>query len=429
MHIYYGWVIYMILTSSYIIEDKKGMLLSNAEGAMKIYNYSINRFINCFKNKKHISYYELNNELYGGDLYNHMCYVQSAQQSVREADIVWKNWLKSLEKFHENPSSFLKKPSMPKPIDGKTRRFFITNQTFSIKGSYLYIKKLSIKIKLRKGIDFKNIKNINIKHVCEKKFKLNVVYDDTICNEIKNDNGIYVGVDPGVDNVLTCATNANFNPIMINGKGLKSVNQFFNKKKNEILDVYTKCNNYKIVNNKIVYNYGKSFLKLKKWRDGKLDYFAHKASKIVVEYANECGANTIVIGRNKYQKTKNNLRFNAKQNYLYIPHYKIFKMIKYKAEKIGINVIFTEESYTSQTSFLDNEFPCIYNGNKYRKILNKSPYNRRIKRGIFKSDNGRLINSDVNGALQIIKKKFPDVKFNYGIVGLVLNPVKYNIDF
>ena len=72
-------------------------------------------------------------------------------------------------------------------------------------------------------------------------------------------------------------------------------------------------------------------------------------------------------------------------------------MIQYKAEEAGIAVILTEESYTSGTSFIDQEEPVKENYNK----------SRRKHRGLFVSDNGTEINADLNGAYQILKKAFP----------------------
>ena len=90
-------------------------------------------------------------------------------------------------------------------------------------------------------------------------------------------------------------------------------------------------------------------------------------------------------------------------------------MIKYKAKECGIKVVITEESYTSGTSFLDLEMPTKENYNK----------SRRIKRGLFKSNTGKLINADINGSLQIIKKVVPNA-FADGIEGVVLHPVVIN---
>ena len=114
------------------------------------------------------------------------------------------------------------------------------------------------------------------------------------------------------------------------------------------------------------------------------------------------------------------------QNFIGIPHKIMLDLITYKANLAGITVIKINESYTSQTSALDHEKPCWNNGNKSRKKQGKSPVNRRLKRGLFKANDGTLINADINGALQIIKKAFPNFSLDDGIVGAVLRPVKWN---
>ena len=115
-----------------------------------------------------------------------------------------------------------------------------------------------------------------------------------------------------------------------------------------------------------------------------------------MEYTLSCDANTIVIGNNKDWKRNSNMSKQVNQSFVGIPHKKLIEQIIYKAEDYGINVVLTEESYTSGTSFLDNELPTKSNYNK----------DRRIKRGLFKSNSGKLINADVNASHQILKKVF-----------------------
>jgi putative transposase len=103
------------------------------------------------------------------------------------------------------------------------------------------------------------------------------------------------------------------------------------------------------------------------------------------------------------------------QTFVQIPFTRLIQMITYKAEECGISVITTEESYTSGTSFLDHELPV-------REFYNKK---RRIHRGLFRSNSGHLINADVNGSLQIMKKVFPNA-FANGIEGVALQPVVVN---
>lgn len=104
------------------------------------------------------------------------------------------------------------------------------------------------------------------------------------------------------------------------------------------------------------------------------------------------------------------------QSFIGIPHMKFIHMVQYKAENVGLNVILTEESYTSGTSFLDNEMPIKANYNK----------SRRVHRGLFVSNNGVKINADVNGAYQIMKKVFPKVNSD-GIEGVALHPIRVSV--
>ena len=142
----------------------------------------------------------------------------------------------------------------------------------------------------------------------------------------------------------------------------------------------------------------------------------HKVSKHIIDWCVQNQIDTIVIGRNKNWKQESVMSKKVNQNFVGIPHGLFIEKIKYKAENKGIKVIETEESYTSCTSFLDDEEPCKANANK----------NRRICRGLFKSNKGVIINADLNGAYQIIKKVFPNA-FADGIEGVGLHPVRVNL--
>ena len=142
----------------------------------------------------------------------------------------------------------------------------------------------------------------------------------------------------------------------------------------------------------------------------------HCASKKVIDYCLEFGIDTIVVGKNDGWKQETNMGKRNNQNFVHIPYEKFIPKLRYKAENYGINFIETEESYTSGTSFLDNELP-------ERKNYDKS---RRIERGLFQSNDGKIINSDLNGSYQIIRKVFPNA-FEQWDRGCGLHPVKINI--
>ena len=151
-------------------------------------------------------------------------------------------------------------------------------------------------------------------------------------------------------------------------------------------------------------------------RNNKIEDFIHKASKFVIDCALESNVSVIVIGNNKDWKRESKMSKKVNQSFVGIPHQEFIKKIIYKAENVGIKVVLTEESYTSGTSFLDNEDPVNKNYDK----------SRRKYRGLFISNKGIKINADCNGAYQIMKKVFPNV-FTNGIEGVGLHPIRVNI--
>jgi putative transposase len=217
------------------------------------------------------------------------------------------------------------------------------------------------------------------------------------------DNGRYAGIDIGVDNLLTMATNTGAAPLIVNGKVPKSANQFYNKE----------LAYWKSVCMMTSGRYSSARINgLTAKRNRRIDDYMHKASKRIIEECVRQDISTIVIGKNKEWKQESGLSKRVNQHFVQLPFARLIQMIEYKAKEKGIAVVLTDESYTSGTSFLDGEEPVKENYDK----------SRRVHRGLFKANDGRLINADVNGAFQILRKVFPNVSAD-GIEGVVLRPV------
>lgn len=201
--------------------------------------------------------------------------------------------------------------------------------------------------------------------------------------------------------------NIGLQPIIINGKGIKSINQFWNKQRakmqSELMIRHDKYNSNKLIT-------------ITNKRNRRIKNYMHCTSKYIVEYCKTNNIDTLVCGINKEWKQKSSMNKSNNQKFIAIPHDVLIHQLMYKCQDYGIKFITNEESYTSGTSFLDGEIPCKENYDK----------SRRIKRGLFQSGK-QLINSDVNGSLQIMRKVFPDA-FNecYGIEG-ILTPVIINV--
>ena len=146
----------------------------------------------------------------------------------------------------------------------------------------------------------------------------------------------------------------------------------------------------------------------------KIKNYIHNTSSFIIKYCIENNIDTIVIGKNKEWKQNCDMGKINNQKFIQIPFEMLINQLNYKCEDNNIKLIETNESYTSGTSFLDGEEPIKDNYDK----------SRRIERGLFRCNDGRLINSDVNGSLQIMRKVFSNA-ISYEI-GANLTPIVIN---
>ncbi|MBD5589135.1 RNA-guided endonuclease TnpB family protein [Clostridium botulinum] len=369
-----------------------------------LYNYAnyIQRQ-NFIKNKKIIKYVDFSKMLNKSEPFKDLG-SNSSQMILKLLEKNWKSFFVAIKDWSKNPSKYLGKPKLPK-YKNKNGRYIciLTNMQSQIKDGYLYFAFKPLK-------PFNNLIKTKVKdkhmqtRIIPKGgcYILEIVYQKEI-EEKQIESKNIIGIDLGLNNFATISNNIGLKPIVINGKGIKSYNQYWNKQ-------IAKYKSLAKTNNKL--DWTKRLEKLTLKRYNKIDYFMHCASKYVINYCIENNIDTIVIGYNKEWKQKSSLYKTINQGFVQIPYDMFIDKLKYKCEDVGIKFIETEESYTSGTSFLDNEEPIKENYNK----------SRRIYRGLFISNKRRKINSDVNGAYQIIKKVFSNA-FANGIEGVHLHPM------
>ena len=375
-------------------------------------NYLVRKeFVN---NNKWLRYGELD-KLLRQDLdypdYKNMPTAQSAQQLLRMIDANWKSFFRSIKDWSKNKNKYLGRPKLPK-YKSKAGRYtlVLTNQEVKRREDLLRFPKtfrgFTIKPRCIHVSNFEKLNQVRIiPH--NQVFCVEIVYSVSINDNMQQDNGRYISIDLGLDNLATIVTNVGLNPIIVNGKGLKANNQYYNKKKAYYQSI-AKSMNDKCYTNRLY--------RLTQKRNFKIDDALHKVSKFIVNSAISNNIHTIVIGNNKNWKQSISLGRRTNQSFVNIPHRKLIEKIIYKARNVGIDVIITEESYTSGTSFIDRELPT-------KVFYNKD---RRIHRGLFISNQGIHINADVNAAYQIMKKVFPNA-FADGIEGVVIHLVRVNI--
>jgi putative transposase len=330
---------------------------------------------------------------------------QVAQQTLKLLDKNWISFFESIKKWLKNKSEYTGRPKLPKYLKKNGKNIVIfTNQN---------CKQIDNKIVFPKGLNqYKLITKIQDKLQQvrilprNKCFILEVVYSIPKI-KLMQDNNKYISIDIGLDNLATLTNNCSKNPIIISGRKLKSINKYYNKQLSYYREIAKRMNSLDWTN---------KMNKLTIKRNNMITDLMHKASKSVIDYTLSCGANTIIIGNNKDWKRESKMSKRVNQSFIGIPHQDFINKIIYKAETVGLNVIITEESYTSGTSFLDGEMPIKDNYDR----------NRRVFRVLFKTNTGKLINSDVNGSYQIMKKVFPNV-FDHGIEDCGFNPTRVGI--
>ena len=336
---------------------------------------------------------------------------QSNQFDYRELPSKVSNTV--LKKLGNNLSSFWslvkksdydKKVRLPKYLHKTDGRFIVefNKQTFSNKrdeNNNLIICKSSLDLRIPTRVEQPQQVRIIPKVGC---YVIEVVYEIKE-NKLKQNQRV-AAIDLGLNNLATVVTNDGDNPILISGKKIKSINQYYNK--------MTSKQKSLLPNNIFT---SKSLDRLWLKRNNKISYEIHKVTKFLANYFDERDVSKVIIGNNSGWKNGINIGRRNNQNFVNIPYTKFINQLTYKCQLLGITVITREESYTSKASFLDyDEIP------NYKDEVKPKFSGKRVKRGLYRSTT-RKINADVNGAYNIMVKENP----NY-IIGhreqLGLNP-------
>ena len=199
----------------------------------------------------------------------------------------------------------------------------------------------------------------------------------------------FASIDLGVNNLATVTSNV-FQPLIINGRPIKSINQYYNKhqkRKQKLLPV----NQYT----------SKKIKQLGYKREMKLNDYLHKSAKFLVNYLVSQTIDVLVIGTNKGWKQNINIGSHNNQNFVDVPFCKFKQILTYLCEENGIEIHEQEESYTSKASFFDKDFIPTFTPEDNKKYTFSGD---RVCRGLYKTKNKKLINADVNGSLNILKK-------------------------
>jgi IS605 OrfB family transposase len=241
-----------------------------------------------------------------------------------------------------------------------------------------------LKFKLPKNITVDKLQEVRILPIFNGlDFDIEFVYKKEF-EPISVDKNNYLSIDMGLDNFATCFNSNDGSSFIIDGRYIKSINRHYNKQK-----AY-----YQSILDRQSIKVSKKMLNLSRKRYNKINNYFNLAVKYITDYAISKNIGSIVIG--DFSDIKQNINIGKKnnQNFVNIP-YGIFKRkLQSKCEQLGIDYHLQEESYTSKCSFLDNE--PVKKHDTYK--------GKRVKRGLFRTSQGYLINADVNGSANILVK-------------------------
>ena len=397
--------------------------------AKNVYNATLYEQRQSFFRNDFMSYYDVNKKFRNENQIDYRALPTKVSKGVqRLSDKNFKSFFALLKL--KNEGKYDKPVKLPKYLDKKKGRItaFYEKDAISFKKiGYVKLSQTEIEIKTK----LRREQIIGARIVPKKGYFVVEILYDVKKVEKKESQNRYAFIDPGMDNLMTITSNV-FNPIIYNGKKIKSINQLANKNnaKRQSRMPLMRFRNGLTLQEKIE-QIGKGLLEKDQskgmkglWRKRELrikDSF-HKITKDLVNQLVSHNIDTVVFGYNKEQKQDIKLGKKTNQNFVYIPFAILRQMLEYKCNLVGIRFETQEEAYTSKCSFVDKE-----------EIKKKEEYlGKRIKRGLYQTQNGKKINADINGALNI-GRKYLEKKGSYTeeihneLIAKMHNPKKITI--
>lgn len=326
------------------------------------------------------------------DNYRSFGYAVCAQQILRLFHQNLRSYFAAIKDYKKNRAKYTGRPCFPKfRKSGDRFQVIFTNRTARLSGQTIRIaprtfeNKLSIKLR-----------TCSAKKLCQvvfaprnNYFLIYVIYevDDFVASQCSNK---VAAIDIGLSNLATVTFSEEDEPILYRSDLMK-INHDFNRITSNYVSILKKTQNK--YTSKRRKRYSEKY-------SGLIEDRLHKLSRAIINDLSHRGVSTVIVGKNTGQKISNKLK-----NFVQVPLFRLINMIKYKAELAGITFIQVNESYTSGTSFLDNELPT-------KEFYDKS---RRKYRGLFISNDSKRINADVNASFQIMKKVYKEFAYNDSI--------------
>lgn len=271
---------------------------------------------------------------------------------------------------------------------GLTKEF---RELYGISYSHLYF---TIPQNLKDINEFKELRIVPLMNGNE--FDVEFVYESREVRQIPQDADGYLSIDLGLDNLMACSifSNGESHQYLIDGRKVKAINAYYNKMKSKLQAEYSKNKSIEGLDTR-------RMRRLSNGRRNRINDYLNRAVNKIVDLCFQYNVKTVVIGYNKEMKQGINIGRVNNQNFVSIPYLNLRSKLQSKCELHGIVYAPQEESYTSKASSIDLDVIPVYD------VEDKTEYafsGKRVKRGLYRSKEGLLLNADINGSVNILRK-------------------------
>lgn len=393
----------MKLVEKHIVKDNRFEDICFKSGLL--YNYVLYNVRQGIFNEEYLKEYEFSTKLCKENQFDFRNLPTAiSQQVVTQVFSNIKGWIKAKKEFEKNPFKFRSKPKLPNYKKGEKQNMVVfTTSACRVKNGYIYfVKNIIQPIKTKIGDNKLCQVRIIPQATC---YVVEVIYEKKEQDLNLNKDNV-LSIDLGLNNLCSCINNVEKQPFIVNGRIMKSFNQWYNKRKAKLMSFAGDKGT------------SKRLRQLNNYRNFWIEDHIHKVSRFVINYCVDNNIGSLVVGLNKGWKQEINLGKKTNQKFVEIPFSRLIDKISYKCKLVGISFYLSEESYTSKVDHL------AFEGlEKHDVYLGK-----RKKRGLFQSSVNKLINADINGAIGIGRKVFGDSYVSRIIdSGLAFNPIRVNI--
>ncbi|HET9919058.1 MAG TPA: transposase [Ktedonobacteraceae bacterium] len=392
-----------------------------AFASKNLYNAALYEMRQAFiHNGIYLSYEEMDKRMQPHEAYKALP-AKVSQQILKQLAQAWKSFREALASYNEAPSKFTGRPYLPKykhKTEGRNLLVYtiqaVSHGKRSLQRGIIKPSKLPIEVKTQQ-----NPNQIDQVRIIPRKgyYVVEVIYNrEPVRTHV--DPSFCVAIDLGVTNLAAITSNrAGFVPRLVNGRTLKAINQWYDKRMKELKLCLPKAERERVT---------KQMQLITAKRNRQVNHYLHAASKAIIDFLVEQGAGILIIGKNPLWKQGASMGKRNNQNFVAIPHAYFIDMLTYKAGLVGIRVEIQEESYTSKASFLDlDPIPTYKLDDETEYTFSGKRIGRRSR--LYRIKDGKIICADVNGSYNILRKCKPDAFTAEGLAAYVVQPLRLAI--